>query len=201
MRLRFAGFGGQGVVLSGYLFGKAAMLDGKSSIHTQSYGSASRGGLTRSDVGIEDGPIYDLIHDELDVLVAMSQQSYDSFHGELVDNGLLFYESDLVQLADDQENAWGIPATDLAFKQLGRKIMANILMMGFVNQIAGIVSQESLVLTVRESVPAGTEDKNITALEEGKRLAILQQQGGGGADQHDAGELLAGLCTEGRTEQ
>ena len=59
MRLRFAGFGGQGVVLCGFIIGKAAMLDGKNSIHTQSYGSASRGGLTKSDVGIEDGEIYD----------------------------------------------------------------------------------------------------------------------------------------------
>ena len=84
MRLRFAGFGGQGVVLCGFIFGKAAMLDGKNSMHTQSYGSASRGGLTTSDVGIQDGEIYDLVYEELDVLVAMSQQSYDAYRGALV---------------------------------------------------------------------------------------------------------------------
>ena len=78
MKLRFAGFGGQGVVLCGFIFGKAAMFEGKNSIHTQSYGSASRGGLTKSDVAIESGEIYDLIHDEVDVLVTMSQQSYDA---------------------------------------------------------------------------------------------------------------------------
>ena len=55
MRVRFSGFGGQGVVLCGFIFGKAAMLDGKNSMQTQSYGSASRGGLTKSDVGIESG--------------------------------------------------------------------------------------------------------------------------------------------------
>ena len=96
MRLRFAGFGGQGVVLCGFIFGKAAMLDGKNSIHTQSYGSASRGGLTKSDVVIEEGEIYDLVHDEVDVLVTMSQQSYDAYRGALVDGGLLFFEADLV---------------------------------------------------------------------------------------------------------
>ena len=63
MKLRFAGFGGQGVVLCGFIFGKAAMFEGKNSIHTQSYGSASRGGLTKSDVAIESGEIYDLIQD------------------------------------------------------------------------------------------------------------------------------------------
>jgi 2-oxoglutarate ferredoxin oxidoreductase subunit gamma len=177
MRLRFAGFGGQGVVLCGFIFGKAAMLDGLNAIHTQSYGSASRGGLTRSDVGIESSEIYDLIHDEIDVLVAMSQQSYDAFSGAVVPGGMLFYESDLVTLADSPKlKCFGIQATDIAFKTLGRKIMANMLMMGFVNQIAGIISYDSLVATVRESVPPGTEEKNITALREGMRLG--QELGG-----------------------
>ena len=92
MRLRFAGFGGQGVVLCGFIFGKAAMLDGKNSIHTQSYGSASRGGLTKSDVVIEEGEIYDLVHDEVDgrpnVTIAVrslksGEVAYWSFDGDL----------------------------------------------------------------------------------------------------------------------
>ena len=175
MRLRFAGFGGQGVVLCGFMFGKAAMFDGKSSIHTQSYGSASRGGLTKSDVVIEEGEIYDLVHDELDVLVTMSQQSYDAFRDGLVDGGLLFYESDLVTLAgDDHARKFGLQATDLAFKEFGRKIIANMLMMGFVNEIAGLVSHESLLRTISGSVPPGTEELNIAALEMGARLASAQ---------------------------
>lgn len=176
MRLRFAGFGGQGVVLCGFIFGKAAVLDGKNAIHTQSYGSASRGGLTRSDVGIESGEIYDLYNDEVDVLVAMSQQSYDSFRGRLVTGGMLFYETDLVKLsADETLRAHGIQATDIAFKKFGKKIIANMIMMGFVNEIARLVSFESLVKTVRGSVPPGTEEKNIAALDEGVRLAKLSR--------------------------
>jgi len=175
MRLRFAGFGGQGVVLCGFIFGKAAMLDGKNSIHTQSYGSASRGGLTKSDVGIESSEIYDLIHDEVDVLVTMSQQSYDAYRAALVDGGLLFFESDLVTLhKDDHARSFGLPATDLAFKEFGRKIIANMLMIGFVNGIVEIVSHESLLRTVTGSVPPGTEEKNIAALEMGARHASMQ---------------------------
>ncbi len=170
-RLRFAGFGGQGVVLCGYIVGKAAMLDGKNAIHTQSYGSASRGGLTRSDVVISDGEIYDLINEELDLLVAMSQQSYDAFESVLAPDGMLFYESDLVKLPGTAgERAYGFPATDTAFKNFGRKIIANILMIGFANSIAEIVSYDNLVRTISDTVPPGTEEKNIAALEEGMRL-------------------------------
>jgi 2-oxoglutarate ferredoxin oxidoreductase subunit gamma len=172
MRLRFAGFGGQGVVLCGFIFGKAAMFDGKNSIHTQSYGSASRGGLTTSDVVIEEGEIYDLVHDEVDVLAAMSQQSYDAYRGALVDGGLLFYESDLVTPAeDDDARSFGLQATDIAFKEFGRKIIANMLMIGFVNEIAELVSHDSLLRTIKGSVPPGTEELNIAALEMGARLA------------------------------
>jgi 2-oxoglutarate ferredoxin oxidoreductase subunit gamma len=180
MRVRFAGFGGQGVVLSGFIVGKAAMLDGKCSIHTQSYGSASRGGLTRSDVVIEEGEIYDLINDEVDVLVAMSQQSHDAFRRILTPDGLLFYETDLVQLGDPAPRCYGIQATDIAFKTFGRKIMANILMLGFVNEIARLVSPDSLAETIRRTVPRGTETKNIAALNEGIRLGAAASREGSG---------------------
>ncbi len=173
MRLRFSGFGGQGVVLCGFVFGKAAMLEGSNSMQTQSYGSASRGGLTRSDVVIQEGEIHDLTYDRLDVLVALSQQSYDKYLPELDDGGLLFYESTLVRDVDVPA-AHGLDATDIAYKQFGHRIMANMIMMGFVNEIASAVSNETLTRTVRESVPPGTEDKNIAAFEEGRRLAREQ---------------------------
>jgi len=171
MRIRFAGFGGQGVVLCGFIIGKAAMLEGKNAIHTQSYGSASRGGLTKSDVGISDTEIYDLAYDELDVLVTMSQQSYDKYCAELSRDGLLFYESDLVQIARAPgRQVYGTGATDIAYKQFGRKIMANLIMVGFVNEIAQIVDQTALRRTITESVPRGTEEKNLLACAEGERL-------------------------------
>jgi 2-oxoglutarate ferredoxin oxidoreductase subunit gamma len=171
VRIRFAGFGGQGVGLCGFIFGKAAMLEGKNAIHTQSYGSASRGGLTKSDVGIEATEIYDLAYDELDILVTLSQQSYDKYRLELRSDGQLFYESDLVQIASDSQlKVFGTGATDIAYKKFGRKIMANMIMVGFVNEIAQVVDQAALQQTITESVPPGTAEKNLQACIEGKRL-------------------------------
>jgi 2-oxoglutarate ferredoxin oxidoreductase subunit gamma len=176
MRVRFAGFGGQGVVLCGFILGKAAMYDGKNSIHTQSYGSASRGALTKSDVQIAEGEIHDLICEELDVLVVLSQQSYGEYRSELLPEGLLFYESDLVSVEpSDVEAGHGAGVTDLAHKELGRRIMANIVMMGYVNEVARLVSHESMLRTIRESVPSGTEDKNVEAFERGRQLALKEK--------------------------
>lgn len=175
MRIRFSGFGGQGIVLCGYVFGKAAMLDGNHSLQTQSYGSASRGGLTRSDVCIESGEIFDLAYDEIDVLVAMSQQAYGAHLGDLTPEGCLFYESDMVAVEEhSRERMYGVGATDIAFKSFGNKIIANMIMMGFVNEIVRAVSPEALVRAVLESVPPGTEDKNTRALEKGAELALAR---------------------------
>jgi 2-oxoglutarate ferredoxin oxidoreductase subunit gamma len=172
MRIRFAGFGGQGVVLCGFVFGKAAVLDGKNAIHTQSYGSASRGGLTRSDVVIAAGEIYDLTCAEVDVLVALSQQSFDAYRQALAPAGLLFYETDMVKVGERPgERTYGAPVTDIAFKTFGRKIMANMVMMGLVNEVARLVSGQSLERTIRQSVPRGTADQNIAAYQAGIRLA------------------------------
>ncbi len=180
MRLRFAGFGGQGVVLCGFIFGKAALLDGKNAIHTQSYGSASRGGLTKSDVRIEEGEIHDLVCDELDVLVTLSQQSYDRYSPALCRGGWLFYESDMVQIqAQPDVRSHGAGVTDIAYKTFGRKIMANMIMIGFANEIARIVSRESLARIIGENVPPGTEEKNLAAFTEGLRLGAAAVGGTG----------------------
>lgn len=177
MKIRFAGFGGQGVVLCGVVFGQAAMYDGLRSLQTQSYGSASRGGLTHSDVTIEREEIYDLVNTEIDVLVAMSQPSYLRFLDQLVPGGKLFYEKDLVLFDPESTvDGFGIGATDIAFKELGRKVVMNMVMMGFVNEIATVVSHDSLIRAIRERVPPGTERLNENAYREGTERAAAMRE-------------------------
>ena len=99
------------------------------------------------------------------MLVAMSQQSCDAFLPVLVPGGELFYEQDMVvPAAGGSGHSLGISATDLAFKKLGRKVVANMIMMGFVNGALGLVSHDALVETVKQKVPPGTENLNIEAL-------------------------------------
>ena len=172
MRVRFAGFGGQGIILCGFIFGKTAMLEGKNAVQTQSYGSASRGGLTKSDVTIEQGEIHDLALDRFDILVVFSQASYEKYRKALLPGGVLFYESDLMTVKEDKERqVHGIGVTDVAFKKFGRKIMANMIMMGFVNEMTGLLSRETVERTITESVPPKTVEKNLEAYAMGARLA------------------------------
>jgi 2-oxoglutarate ferredoxin oxidoreductase subunit gamma len=167
--LRFAGFGGQGIVKAGELFGTAAMEDGKRALQNASYGSSARGGLCTADVCVGDGELYEVEPDRFDVLVAMNQTSCTAFLPMLDPDGVLVYEQDLVAApAGGPARRHAIPATRIA-DEMGRRIVANIVVLGFCGALTRIVSPEALKRTLAANVPKGTEELNLRAFEEGWR--------------------------------
>ena len=168
MNIRFAGFGGQGIVVAGYVVGHAAVLDGRNALQTQSYGSESRGGTCKSDVAISDDAILDLTPSASDVLVAMSQPAYEKFEPELGEHGKLLFDTDLVKPKPPRGSIglFGIPSTRLA-EELGHRIMANVVMLGFFTAVTQEVSKDAMGKAVADSVPGGLLDLNLKAFEKG----------------------------------
>jgi len=168
-RVLLTGFGGQGVVLSGHILGKAAAIhDGREATLIQAYGPEARGGATLVQVMISDEPILYPYIEEADVLVCMSQEGFTKYGPRLRRGGALLIEEDLVRLPDDypRENVFPIPATQLA-EEAGRKMVANIVMLGFLAAITGVVGRPALEEAIRSSVPAGTDQLNLSAFERG----------------------------------
>ena len=176
MNIRIAGFGGQGVVMAGYVLGHAGILDGGNALQTQSYGSESRGGACKSDVIISKDEILDLAPSDVDVLVAMSQPALDKYLPNLKLGGTLIYDSDLAKPGSGGARAVGLPATDIAHKSFSRDVVANVIMLGCLAGLTGVVSRDSLRRAISESVPPKTVDMNLEALEEGFRRVADQQQ-------------------------
>jgi 2-oxoglutarate ferredoxin oxidoreductase subunit gamma len=171
MNIRFCGFGGQGIVLAGYTFGTAAAMDGNNVLQTQSYGSEARGGLCRSDVIISSEEIFDLAPPRFNILVTFSQPAYDNFIHTLETDGTLIVDDDLVNLKDHSfPRTFKIKATDIAYKKFGRKIMANMVMMGFMCSTLEIISKEAFKQSILENVGRGNGKINLEAFEEGYRL-------------------------------
>jgi 2-oxoglutarate ferredoxin oxidoreductase subunit gamma len=170
MRVRFCGFGGQGIVLAGYITGNAAVTDGKNAIQNQSYGSESRGGHCKSDVIVESGEIFELELDEIDVLVAMSQSAHDMYIDQLEPDGIVIIDSDLVVPREDQANLHSVAFTDIAYQNFNRKIMGNMVMLGYLVGATGVVSQASMRKAIEANVPKGTEEMNIKAYKKGLQL-------------------------------
>lgn len=175
--LRIAGFGGQGVVLAGVLLGTAAVLyDGRHALQTQTYGAAARGGAARSDVIVSDDEIIYPQVTAPDVMVAFTTEALNKYISELKPNAVLIIDEDLVTPPEGTSfTIYSIPATKIATDELKRGIVANMIMLGFLAVLTGVVSTGALEDTIRENVPKGSEELNITAFRKGvERAKSLQ---------------------------
>ncbi|MCC7262103.1 MAG: 2-oxoacid:acceptor oxidoreductase family protein [Candidatus Latescibacteria bacterium] len=175
--VRIAGFGGQGVVLAGVLLGRAALEDGRYAVQTQSYGAEARGGAARSEVIITDQPA---LYPEVvapHVMVVLSQAALDRYLGDLRPEGLLIADAELVTRLPDRPGGLVLHErfTEVAGKELGRSIVANMVMLGFLVQATGLVGLDSLRAAVKKGVPPGTEPLNLKAVERGIELAAGQR--------------------------
>lgn len=164
--LRFAGFGGQGIVKAGEILGAAAVADGKRALQNQAYGSSARGGRCTSDVTVGEGEILEVEPDRFDVLIVLNQDSCDAFVDGLRPGGLLIYDEDLVRPPAGRAG-FAVPATRMATETLGRRIVTNMVVLGFCGALTRLVARSALERTIRRSVPAGTEALNLRAFADG----------------------------------
>lgn len=178
--IRFSGFGGQGVILAGSIAGKAASIfENRHATLTQSFGPESRGGACSASVVIAEERVDYPFLRKMDILVSMSQAAYLKFIDDLKPGGLLIYEQDLVILERLREDirSYAIPATRFA-EELGRRIVLNIVMLGFFTAVSGTIGVEAARKAVLDSVPAGTEQLNLSAFNKGYEYGVDLSQGG-----------------------
>jgi len=171
LEVRFGGSGGQGVILMGVILAMAATRDHRFVVQTQSYGPEARGGYSRSDVIIADRQVDYPELQGIDLLVVLSQEAADVYAHLLRRDGVLIYDSENVAEPPSFAGAaFGVPFLRLATEETGRRQTANILALGAVVGITGVVSVKSLRKAVMGVVPAGTQEVNGKALARGLAL-------------------------------
>jgi 2-oxoglutarate ferredoxin oxidoreductase subunit gamma len=167
--IRIAGFGGQGVILAAVVIGKAAAIfEGGYATMTQSFGPEARGGSSSAQVILSADPILYPYVTLPDVLVVMSQEAYTRFSSQLKPGGILIVEQDMVRVdkVAPGERIYAVPATRLA-EQLGRKVVLNIVMVGFFGAVTGLVDARALRQAVADSVPPAMQALNLQAFDKG----------------------------------
>ncbi len=166
--IQFCGFGGQGIVLSSILIGTAAVTEaGLYAVQTQSYGSEARGGECQAEVILSVKPIGSPTADQTDILIAFSQQAYNVYLPRLRRGGTLVIDPDFVKVGDLPDiHVFKVPAARLAEKT-GSKIAANMVMLGFLQQATGYITEEQLFNTIRENVRQQYLDTNLQAARAG----------------------------------
>ena len=193
--IRIAGFGGQGVILSAIVIGKAACIhQGGYATMTQSFGPEARGGACSAQVILSDQPILYPYVTRPDILVVMSQEAYTRFSPELKENGLLIIEQDLVRVSELREGTrlFSVPATRLA-EELGKRMVLNSVMVGFFGAVAGLLDPEALRKAIGDSVPAGFRELNLRAFDRGFDYGTAAVPLGNFDQEHEhAGKYLDG---------
>jgi len=178
--IRLSGSGGQGLIVAGVILAEAAGIhDGKYVCQTQSYGPEARGGASKAEVVISDVEIDYPKAIKPDLLLAMNQKSCDAYFFDLKPTGMLIVDSTFVKQLPTTR-AIAIPFTHIAREKLGKETGANIMALGALAALSGVVSLGSLEAAVISRVPRGTEDFNRTALKLGVKAAgkVLKPKAG-----------------------
>jgi 2-oxoglutarate ferredoxin oxidoreductase subunit gamma len=169
VEVRFAGFGGQGIIKSGIIVAAAASIhENKNAVQTQSYGPESRGGACKSEVVISGEEIdFPKVVDP-DVLVVMSQHAYNDYAEDVKSGGTVILDPDMIPREKNLRNLniYRVPATKMA-EGLGRKIVANIVMLGAFISITRLLDEKAMKESIKENIPKGTEELNLAAFEKG----------------------------------
>ena len=169
--VRLSGSGGQGLILAGVILAEAIGVgDGRNVVQTQSYGPEARGGASRADLVVSDGEIYYPKSMKLDLLLALTQEACDTYYPDMKERGLLIVDSTMVTQIPTK-NYYGFPFSRLAREEIGHVMVANVIALGAIAELTGIVSKAAIKDAVLSRAPKGTEEKNSKALELGAKIA------------------------------
>ena len=177
--IRVAGFGGQGVILSAVVLGKAASIYHNAyATMTQSFGPEARGGACSAQLVLSDSPVLYPYVTNPDILVVMSQEAYSRFVPELKDGGILIVEQDLVRVDQlrGEIKVYSVPATRIA-EQLGKRMVLNSVMVGFFTAVTQLLEPNAVRKAVADSVPSGFREINLKAFDKGVEYAGTAQAG------------------------
>ncbi|MBF7082287.1 2-oxoacid:acceptor oxidoreductase family protein [Desulfallas sp. Bu1-1] len=170
--LRLGGKGGQGLILAGIILAEAAIRDGKNSVQSQSYGPEARGGASRAEVIIGDEEIDYPKVSRPGVLLVMSQEACDKFAGDLERGGVLIADSTYVHTIPEVDGVvYKLPISLAAREEVGKEMVANVVALGVMARITGVVSRQALTEALLARIPRGTGELNRKALDLGWEMA------------------------------
>ncbi len=171
--IRLSGAGGQGLILVGKVLAEAAAIyDGLNATQSQSYGPEARGGASRSEVIISDTDIDYPKAENIDILLALTQEACDKYGSDVKPDGIIVIDSQTVTNPPAGNfTVVSLPILQSAVERLGKFVVANIIALGVIHKLSNIVSEEAIKSAIRSRVPKGTEEINLKAFQTGVDLA------------------------------
>jgi 2-oxoglutarate ferredoxin oxidoreductase subunit gamma len=155
--IRVHGLGGQGIISAGRLIGEAASLrERKEVVMTEDYSPYITGGWSRADLVISDEPIDYPLVTKPNILLAFSQDGFDDNWKTTASNATIIVEKGMVKTCPvENRKLFSVPALSIA-EELGRRVVANIFMLGYLAEKTKVVSRESLLAAILSRYPKAT---------------------------------------------
>jgi len=169
--LRLTGSGGQGLILAGIILAESVIENGFNAVQSQSYGPEARGGASKSEVIISDKDInYPKVNNP-DLLLCLTQKSFDKYAKNIKKKSILLVDS-CVNIGDNiyTDFCYKIPIINTAKEKIGKQMVSNIVALGAIKELIKDIKDESLKQAILARVPQGSENINIKAFNEGKML-------------------------------
>ncbi len=168
-RLVFSGSGGQGIITAAIILAEAAVIyENKNAIQSQSYGAAARGGSTRSDVIIDDTEIFFPKVTQPNILISLTQESYNKFASIIRPGGLLLVDSKYVTVETKVDAIHvDLPMYDTVMKKIGKPIVFNICVLGALIGVSKLIKPESILKVLETTISEDFMDMNKKALDIG----------------------------------
>ena len=174
--MRFAGSGGQGVILASVIFAEAAVIAGLRAVQSQAYGPEARGGVSKAETVLSREPIWYSKVTLPNFLLALNQSSLDKYSDTLAEGAVVMIDESLrIPEGLDPARVISVPILRCAKETVGKVFTANIVAVGAINRALGLFADEILKEAVGRHIPAGTEEINHRALAAGAALITPAQ--------------------------
>ncbi|MCD6579795.1 2-oxoacid:acceptor oxidoreductase family protein [bacterium] len=175
--IRFSGSGGQGMITAGKIFSLAAGLySGKNAVQSQSYGAASRGGASKSDVIISDEEIIYPRAMEIDLLIVLSGEACSAYCSNMANTTLIVDENLVINVPHGYKQLIKIPITEMTKKITGSTMSSNIFSLGIAVAISNIIEPDTVEKVLKDKFKNNVLEKNIQAFNKGYEMGLKYRE-------------------------
>ena len=169
--MRFAGSGGQGVILASVIFAEAAVISGINTVQSQAYGPEARGGVSKAETVLSREKIWYSKVNEPHFLLALTQASLNQYSEPLAEDYIVMTDTSLTVPGNlDPSRVISVPILQTAKEKIGKAFTANIVAVGAINKALRLFDDEVMLEAVKRHIPPGTEEINKAALAAGAEL-------------------------------
>ena len=174
--MRFAGSGGQGVILASVIIAEAAVISGLNTVQSQAYGPEARGGVSKAETVLSRDKIWYSKVTVPNFLLALTQASLDKYSQKLAEGAVVMMDDSLSMPEHlDPARVISVPILQTAKEKVGKAFTANIVAVGAINRALHLFDDADLMEGVKRHIPAGTEEINERALQAGAELISDEQ--------------------------